>query len=346
MSTAQAINRSEQDLWFQMKEAWDVSTEGFLFVALDGTVQLGNERTRSLLGEILDEKQLAGKIRGRGRKRGEEKSVLPIEAGHHRCRISQADGKSVDIQVEVIGVEAGRWLVLRAAATKQPTNGSTDVNTAVAALAERALRQLQGERQKLSRFLHDTVAQDLVALSFSLSSLRLGQVPSDPSVAAVEQSLKLLERCCRDVRLVSYILAPPLFAEIGFIPALEWYGGQLQREAGMEVELGFDALPNSPSPEVESVLFAVLQAAVARSVRENDRRKKRVLLQYQEPALTLRYEVLTPVGETHDRGIDELLEDFGIMAERLKQLGGALEIENAGERLSIVATVPLEGKRA
>lgn len=214
---------------------------------------------------------------------------------------------------------------------------------ALASLSETALNQMQGERRKLSRFLHDTVSQDLVALSFSLNRLQREQC-SAPALQALDQSLHLLDRCCRDIRQLSYILAPPSFDEIGLIPAFEWFAGELQREAGMEVDLDFDALAAETAKPLQAILFATLQACVARSIRMLDKSKKIVSLKQNDGLLSLRYESVYPKeeitkGET-PLSATEVAEEFSVIRERLRCFSGTLEVVQTELSMSVIAIVP------
>ena len=224
--------------------------------------------------------------------------------------------------------------------------------SALASLSENALNQMQGERSKLSRFLHDTISQDLVALSFSLNRLQREQ-RSAPALNALEQSLQLLDRCCRGIRQLSYILSQPSFDEMALAPAFEWFAGQLQREAGVEVELDFDPLATIASKPLQAVLFAMLQACVARSVRMLDKSKKIVSLKQDKSLLKLRYESRHSKGASPEGGITflrpqisaaEVAEEFSVIRERLRYFGGTLEVEQTELFMSVTAIVPAGGQ--
>ncbi len=221
--------------------------------------------------------------------------------------------------------------------------GSRKAEQALRSLSEQALKEIQEERSTTSRFLHDTVSQDLVALSFSLSRLQQNQQTA-AGLQAISQSMELLDRCCRDVRLLSYLLAPPLFEEIGLIPALEWYGGHLQREAGMSVELDFELLSTLPSQERQALIFAALQACVARSVRQMDKTAKTVGLRVLDGMLSLRYDSIAAVRRREPEDVESISAEFQLIRERLRHIGGRLDLEAANGGIVVTVAVPMQGR--
>src|SRR5471030_4191 len=127
-------------------------------------------------------------------------------------------------------------------------------------LANRLMRTQDLERRRIATMLHDTTAQDLVALKMLLAQLgratdRLG----DSERNALTQSISLVDQSIAEIRTVSYLLHPPLLDEAGLVSALRWYASGFAERSGIKVDLdlpeNFQRLPF----ETETVLFRIVQ---------------------------------------------------------------------------------------
>ena len=74
----------------------------------------------------------------------------------------------------------------------------TAASTDRAALTREFLADRTAELREISRFLHDTISQDLVQLSFKASELRSYAVRDSSSLADADSALEIVDRCCRD----------------------------------------------------------------------------------------------------------------------------------------------------
>jgi hypothetical protein len=116
------------------------------------------------------------------------------------------------------------------------------------------------ERRTLSRCLHDTIAQNLVLLSLSLSRLETDLLhPPGPTFARVAG---LVDHCSRDVRVLSYILSMPSLKDMPPETALDWLFSHLRDDARLDA--GFlwmheAGVPLEVGPRVRSLLLAIVQ---------------------------------------------------------------------------------------
>ncbi len=138
------------------------------------------------------------------------------------------------------------------------------VTESAAAFAD-LMQERAAERRELSRFLHDTISQDLVALSFGLSELQ-GEVLGLPCAGNAARAAYLTDRCCSNVRALSYMLSPPPPGEPNIQTALEHYAGYM-REAGLEVVIESRPGLEDVSPEAGSLLLAAVQEWAGRTIR-------------------------------------------------------------------------------
>jgi PAS domain S-box-containing protein len=227
--------------------------------------------------------------------------------------------------------------------------------------AEQSLEQLTGrllqlqdeERRRIARELHDTTAQNLLAIVINLETLvqKASTLPKD-FVEAVSESQLLCEQTQAEIRTLSYLLHPPMLDEAGLILALEWFVDGFSRRSGIHVD--FNAPPEFrrlPS-QMETALFRIVQESLANIYRHSGSRTAEVGLERGEGQVCLRV-------TDHGRGIAatgngggataQRAETLGVgisgMRERLRQLGGRLEVRSDKTGTSVTAVLPLEKGR-
>jgi signal transduction histidine kinase len=219
-------------------------------------------------------------------------------------------------------------------------------------LTARLLHLQDEERRRIARELHDSVGQSLAALSMNLSSLGADLERLAKAASTVSDSTDLVNDMTQDIRTISYLLHPPLLDEAGLASALKMYIQGFAERSKITVSLQFsdhfDRLPR----DLETTIFRLVQESLTNIHRHS-----------QSPAAEIRIARLENEVriEVQDQGkgippekTPELLSNgtsgVGIrgMRERLRQLGGSLEItsEGNGRGTVVVARVPLVNARA
>ena len=206
------------------------------------------------------------------------------------------------------------------------------------------LRIQDEERRHVARDLHDTVGQTLTALKITLSTLE-NAVARYPQTADFFIELNgLADQALREIRTTSYLLHPPLLDEAGFAAAAAWYVDGFNKRSPIQVKLQLPEgirLPGS----VEIVLFRILQESLTNITKHAGSATVDVLLQLDQNVISLSV-------RDYGKGISaETLakmngsgSDVGVgiagMRERLKELGGWLEIESDSTGTLLKAYVP------
>jgi signal transduction histidine kinase len=216
-------------------------------------------------------------------------------------------------------------------------------------LAGSLLRIQDEERRRVSRALHDKVGQDLAAAHMAVARLEPDAPPaSKPAIAELDA---ILQRTMSEIRAVSYLLHPPLLDEAGLKLALKSYIGGLARRSGVAVDLALSSELERLPAEVEFILFRVIQDAITNVHRHSGSGKARIELApgrttgEQEIVLTIEDigdGVDAPAPSTRIAGAQELAgPGVAGMRERLRQIGGRIEIKSAPGRTTLTATVPV-----
>jgi PAS domain S-box-containing protein len=211
-------------------------------------------------------------------------------------------------------------------------------------LAARLMRAQDDERRRIAQLLHETTAQDLAALKMLLARLnRTSDGLSEADRDLLGESVELVNRSITETRTLAYLLHPPFLDEVGLLSALRWYAHGFASRGGMHVNLDVpDSLERQPQ-DVETALFRVVQEALINIHRHAESPTARIGLRTTPEELTLEIEDhgcgMAPEVVAQIAGSGGVL-GVGLagMRERLKQIGGRLEIDSS-ERGTIVRAI-------
>lgn len=223
--------------------------------------------------------------------------------------------------------------------------------------SEKALRQLSvhllrtqdQERQRIGRELHDSLGQYLSALKMKLDSIAFLQEDSPGATAAeVAECSELADTCIKEVRTISYLLYPPFLEERGLGAATRWYLEGFQKRSGIEVRYTAPEEFERISRDTELVLFRVLQESLTNVHRHSGSSTADITLTREGDSVTM--EVLDrgkglPPEVLHDASSDWMgARGVGLrgMRERVRQVGGKLEISSNGDGTKLRVTVPVQ----
>ena len=79
------------------------------------------------------------------------------------------------------------------------------------------------ERRRIARDLHDSAGQLLAGANMNLEiTLQEKSLLSPKASAALDECSDLIQQTLKEIRIVSYLLHPPLLDESGLQSALEW----------------------------------------------------------------------------------------------------------------------------
>jgi two-component system, NarL family, sensor kinase len=205
------------------------------------------------------------------------------------------------------------------------------------------------ERRRLARELHDSTAQSLFAIGISLARLQEPSVlpPSDVKDTLVECQA-LCEHALKEIRTLSYLLHPPMLDQAGLVSALKWYINGFTKRSGIEV--GLAATPNMGRlPRgMEMDLFRVVQETLTNIHRHSGSSTAAIRVTKQSSQLVLQIKdrgcgMPAKAATTEAEGVGSLGVGIVGMRQRLRQLGGRLEIESTAQGTTVTAFVPLAG---
>ncbi len=201
------------------------------------------------------------------------------------------------------------------------------------------IRAQEDERKRIARELHDDTIQALVVLSRRLDALdAFREEFPEPAVQRLEELRGLADDILQGVRRFSRDLRPPVLDDLGLVPALEWLTAELSRDE-INAELKVLGESRSLSPEVELVLFRIVQEAL-RNVKKHAQ-ASRVLVKVQFEDARVKISVTDDGrGFRLPAAMDGLAEvgKLGLigMQERAQLVGATLEMQSEVDKGTVV----------
>jgi len=208
------------------------------------------------------------------------------------------------------------------------------------------LQQLQDdERRRLARELHDSVGQWLAAIGMNIAIVKQEAHRLPPEVARrVEENEAMVQQLSVEIRTLSHLLHPPLLDEVGLSSALQWYvEGFAERSniaATLEIPEDLERLPS----DMEITVFRAVQECLTNVHRHSGSTSCSVKV--SRDTKQLRVEINDAGrGIPKDKQVALRSARGGVglrgMQERVRHLGGILEIRSSTSGTCITAILPI-----
>ena len=215
--------------------------------------------------------------------------------------------------------------------------------------ARRALEQLSArlvdaqelERRPISRYFHDHVVLSLNAVLMDVANL-VKRLPADDSVSLryLDNIRKLADSSVNSIRDIALLLRPSMLDDLGLIPALEWQAREVSRRSGIKIKVTAENATDSLADEMRTCIYRVVQEALHNVFRHSAAKNAEVKVRQEGSSLFLSVE---DDGCGFDPQKTRGLGMLG-MEERIRQLGGKLEIRSSpgkGTVLQVVLPMPV-----
>jgi signal transduction histidine kinase len=212
-------------------------------------------------------------------------------------------------------------------------------------LSRQLLLAQEEERKKISRELHDVIAQTLTSINVRLANLKkeaaLNTRGLEGNIALTQQ---LVERSVNIVHRFARELHPTVLDDLGLIPALHTFMKNFREETGIRVSLSAFAAVEQVNGDKRTVLYRVAQEALTNVARHARADQVEVKIQKLDGAVRMK---ITDNGKGFQQ--EQALHPkkgkrLGLlgMRERLEMVGGNLTVTSEpGKGTTVVAHVPL-----
>ena len=213
-------------------------------------------------------------------------------------------------------------------------------------LSGRLLKMRDDERRRLARDLHDSLGQTLTAVKMNLAYLaRDTSALDERGRNAMTESKELVDGALREVRTLSHLLHPPMLDEVGLLAAIRWFTSGFSERSGIEVKLDLPVSLRRLPAEVETAIFRVVQESLTNVHRHSHSPVAEVCLQVRDNRALL--EVIDqgcgipPQKLSFRTGGATVGVGILGMRERLRQLGGQLDITSSQTGTTVHVIIPL-----
>ena len=194
------------------------------------------------------------------------------------------------------------------------------------------------ERGRLARELHDETGQALTSILLGLKSIRAAdsEAGADRALAEVRE---LIVQALQDVRRLAVELRPSALDDFGLAPAVERLAGTFEERTGIHTALQANLPDGRLPPEVETVLYRVIQEALTNVVKHAGAERVSIVIAQRGDGIRV-------VVEDDGRGFeaeDVRHDALGVvgMRERVALVGGTLDVESEpGAGTTLAAYVP------
>lgn len=151
----------------------------------------------------------------------------------------------------------------------------------------------------------------------------------------------------KEVRFLSQNLRPSIIEHLGLLPAIESLANGLCKNHGVELRFVLKGEAVRFKPEVELSLYRIIQEALNNILRHAKASRVELMLDFNEDTATF-------VIQDNGRGMQEPTRPFhdylrqgklGLigMSERVKLIGGKMQLASSSEGTALMITLPPEG---
>jgi two-component system CheB/CheR fusion protein len=125
-------------------------------------------------------------------------------------------------------------------------------------------KQLEMERTRIARQVHDEIGQSLTALQFELSGLKGDR---DAFAPKPDRMIEMVKGTIQKARDIAGDLRPPLLDEFGLKAATEWQLEAFEARTGIKTNLDYRVTTLPPNPDLLTDLVRILQEAITNIAR-------------------------------------------------------------------------------
>jgi PAS domain S-box-containing protein len=212
-------------------------------------------------------------------------------------------------------------------------------------LTHQLIKAQENERLKISRDLHDHIAQDLSTLKISLETLFKDQQPDVRE--RVSQLSDILQRSIAAVRDMAYDLRPPGLDQLGLVKTLYLYCEDFSKSNSLEIDFaaaGVDEL--NLEYETEINVYRLIQEALNNIKRHAAARWVTIRLVASSPDIVIRIKDNGKgfnVNNRRERALKDKRMGLQSMVERVRLLEGKISIRSKPSKgTTIFIEIPLK----
>jgi PAS domain S-box-containing protein len=330
------------------------SDDAIISKNLDGIITSWNQSAERLFGYTAEE--AIGKhitlILPKDRYDEEPKIIERLRRGervdHFETVRQRKDGTCLDISLTISPVKDTSGVVIGASKVARDITERKEVEKVrrETEVTSRLLRQQDAERRRIARELHDGIGQLMVAIGMNVAQVMGERQNLSPTVAkCVAENSSLVQQAASEIRTVSYLLHPPLLDEVGLQAALKMYVEGFAERSRIDISLELDSSIGRLPEDYELSLFRIAQECLTNIHRHSgsatalirmEKLPGHIEFEIKDEGGGIKKDVRSRINSGSGSGVG-----FRGMQERVKQMGGTLDVQSSGKGTSVRVLLPI-----
>ena len=333
----------------------DLANDAIFIRSFDGTISYWNEGAERLYGwtkEEALENRLGMLLQTEFPIPFEEIREVLVREGNWEGELihTRRDGSRVTVN--------SRWTLWRSAEgnplgwlqINTDITGRKRAEESLRALTARLLQLQDDERRRIARELHDSAGQILVALDINLSLVQKNEGLAPNAANAVRESIALVQQLSKELRTTSHLLHPPLLDESGLPSAVRWFVDGFAKRSKISVDLEIAPDLGRLPRELETTIFRMVQECLTNINRHSGSPTAsiRIARNSNHVSVAVRDRGKGMSADNYRNSFGPITPGVGIqgMRERVRQLGGHLQIHSGTSGTTVRATLPVTNAAA
>ncbi len=188
------------------------------------------------------------------------------------------------------------------------------------------------ERQRLSRELHDSLGQLLIALKLKFeSSFKKTEEPSDVQINLGN----LFDKTIEETRRISNNLMPAALSEFGLTTAIRNICNDISETSNINIELIAKGSSKELNSEIKTYLFRIIQEAMTNIVKHSHAKNAKINLNFTNENV---FVVISDDGVGFNSIIKKQTKSNGLnnISDRVSLLNGKFSIKTAHKKGTII----------
>lgn len=199
-------------------------------------------------------------------------------------------------------------------------------------LSHRILNSQEEERKRISRELHDVIAQTLVGINVHLGILDRGNTVS-PAIFSkqIVKTQALVKKAMGIVHNFARQLRPTALDDLGLIPALQVYLEKFITDTGIRASLTASARIDQTPTNVRTALYRIALGALTNVARHSKASSVKITIEYMEDLIHMTIEDNGKGFHVVKKSGSKKTSRLGLisMRERAEMVGGSVQIDSA-----------------
>ena len=294
-------------------------------------------------------------------------AITPIEETHRGAREANVELKSMierltrrTVELDASNKKLHHEIVRRKAVedslrtseltSSQLLEKSRHMQEELRLLSRRLLTAQEEERKKISRELHDVIAQTLTGINLRLATLRTQTNAKAKDLhrkieitqRLVAKSVEIVHRFARDLR-------PTVLDDLGLIPAIEVYMKGFMERTGIRASLTAFADVEQMDSARRTVLYRIVQESLTNVAHHAKASQVKVSIHGHNGTVCMKIHDNGQGFRVEGAGFTKTNKRLGLlgMRERVEMIGGTFCVDSApGKSTTVVAEIPRDAQSA